>query len=130
MTADNSLLFRNTMRVLDGHLNEFREAIREAVEFAKEHGPQLLVHTFLDEPNLLAYSYQLYLDSESVLLHWKLSDPYIAKVMAHCTVERFEVYGQPSAEVLDGLRRLGDTLAGVTPRIAGFTRFPAAEMGS
>lgn len=122
-TPGETLLFRNTMRITEGHLDGFRKAIREAVEFAEQHGPQLLVHTFLDEETMLAYSYQLYRDSESVLLHWKLSDPYISRVMEHCTVERFDVYGQPNAEVMAGLAQLGDTLASVTPRIAGFTRF-------
>ncbi len=74
---------------------------------------------------MLAYSYQLYRDSESVLVHWRLSDPYIGKVMEHCTVEKFDGYGQPSEEVMKRLNRLGESLATVKPRLVGFVRLPS-----
>lgn len=120
--TDETLLFSNTMRIAEGHLAEFVDAIRVAVEFAERNGPQLMVQTFIDEQRMLAHSYQVYRDSESVLVHWQQSDPYISKVMEHCSVARFEVYGRPSDEVLAGLEGLGSSLAGVWPRIAGFTR--------
>ncbi|MFD3530763.1 hypothetical protein [Streptomyces sp. NPDC058664] len=89
MTAesDGTLLFRNTMRITEGHLEGFREAIAKAVDFAEPHGPQLMVQTFLDEERMLAHSFQLYRDSDAVRLHWKLADPYIQEVMEHCRVE-------------------------------------------
>lgn len=123
LTPDEMLLFRNTMRITAGHLTDYKGAVREAVEFAEQHGPQLMVQTFIDEQQMLAYSYQLYRDSESVLVHWRLSDPYISKVMEHCTVENFDVYGQPSEEVMEGLNWLGECLTTVKPRIVGFVRF-------
>jgi hypothetical protein len=122
---DALLLFRNTMRITDGHLDAFREAIARAVDFARRNGPQLMVETFLDEERMLAHSFQLYRDSDAVRLHWKLADPYIQKVMEHCRVERFEVFGEPDAEVVAGLRSaLGEHGELVfPPRIAGFLRF-------
>ncbi|MGH4008728.1 MAG: hypothetical protein ACRDTH_11340 [Pseudonocardiaceae bacterium] len=113
------------MRITDGHLAGFKGAIREAVEFVEQHGPQLMVQTFIDEQQMLAYSLQLYRDSESVLVHWRLSDPYISKVMEHCTVEKFDVYGQPSEEVRERLNQLGESLTTVTPRLVGFVRLPS-----
>ncbi|MGK5628897.1 hypothetical protein [Streptomyces sp. URMC 123] len=58
MTTHDStvLLFRNTMRISDGHLESFRDAISKAVAFAEQHGPQLMVETFLDEERMLAHS--------------------------------------------------------------------------
>jgi hypothetical protein len=125
MKPDEMLLFCNTMRITDGHLAGFKDAIREAVEFVEQHGPQLMVQTFIDEQQMLAYSLQLYRDSESVLVHWRLSDPYISKVMEHCTVEKFDVYGQPSEEVRERLNQLGESLTTVTPRLVGFVRLPS-----
>lgn len=123
LQPDKMILFRNTMRITDGHLKEFRRAIREAVEFVEQHGPQLMVQTFIDERRMLAFSYQLYSDSESILRHWKLADPYIARVMAHCTVEDFQIHGEPSEAVMNGLRGMvEDGRATVTPRLAGFVR--------
>ena len=54
-TANSStILFRNTMRITDGHLDGFRHAIAQAVAFAQEHGPQLMVEVFIDEERMLA----------------------------------------------------------------------------
>ncbi|SDK96593.1 hypothetical protein [Streptomyces indicus] len=119
------LLFRNTMRITEGHLDAFRAAIARAVDFAEQHGPQLMVQTFIDEERLLAHSFQLYADSDAVRLHWKLADPYIREVMEHCTVEGFEVFGTPDADVTEGIRAAVAPPATLTfaPRIAGFVRF-------
>ena len=59
-----------------------------------------MVQTFIDEEHMQAVSYQLYRDSESILLHWRLADPFIAKVMEHCTVADFQVHGEPNETVL------------------------------
>ncbi|MEU2180707.1 hypothetical protein [Streptomyces thermolilacinus] len=126
---DTFLLFRNTMRITDGHLEGFRAAINRAVEFARQHGPQLMVQTFVDEERMLGHSFQLYRDSDAVRTHWKIADPYIQDVMAHCRVERFEVFGEPTADVVAGVRAgLGEQCpVTFSPRIAGFVRLAGAE---
>jgi hypothetical protein len=122
---DTILLFRNTMRITDGHLKDFRDAIARAVAFAQQHGPQLMVETFVDEERMRAHSFQLYRDSDAVRTHWKLADPYIQDVMKHCQVERFEVFGEPDADVAAGVRSAVGEQCALTfsPRIAGFVRF-------
>ena len=119
-STSERLLFVNTMRISPGHLDEVREAIRHAVNFAHQHAPQLLVDVFIDEEEMTATSIQIYADSASVVTHWQLSDPYIAEVMRHCTIDRFEVFGTPSAEVLDGLGRTSGLNAAITPRLVGY----------
>lgn len=44
--------------------------------------------------------------------------------MEHCRVERFEVFGEPDADVVDGVRAGVGQECPVTfhPRIAGFVR--------
>jgi hypothetical protein len=128
-THDAPVLFRNTMQIAGGHLESFKHAVQRAVEFVKEHGPQLMVEVFLDEQRLLAYSFQLYRDSESILVHWKMSDPHIREVMEHCTVQRLDVYGRPNEAVMKQLRRTADheVPVTVTPHFTGFTRFLASE---
>ncbi|CAM5291872.1 hypothetical protein [Streptomyces griseomycini] len=126
MTTHDStvLLFRNTMRIIDGHLDGFRDVITRAVRFAEQHGPQLMVETFVDEERMLAHSFQLYQDSDAVRVHWKLADPYIREVMEHCRVERFEVFGEPDADVAAGVRSALSEQCELTfnPRVAGFVR--------
>ncbi|CAL9328947.1 hypothetical protein [Streptomyces sp. enrichment culture] len=126
---DTFLLFRNTMRITDGRVESFREAISRAVEFARQHGPQLMVQTFVDEERMLAHSFQLYRDSDAVRTHWRIADPYIKDVMAHCRVERFEVFGEPDADVVAGVRAALGEQCPVTfsPRVAGFVRLAGAR---
>jgi len=116
------LLFRNTMQITPGHEAEFRRAIAAAVGFAEEHAPQLMVDVFVDEEHGTATSFQIYPDSAAVLRHWELSDPYIAEVMKHCTVERFEVFGAPSDAVRDGFAQMPDLEVVPQPRLTGYLR--------
>jgi hypothetical protein len=120
-TSDR-LLFRNTMAITPGHLAEFTRAIRDAVEFAEANAPQVLVDVFIDEERMEATSFQLYADSDAVLQHWKLSDPYIAGVMEHCRVAAFEVFGSPSTAVLDGLGATSGMQTTITARLIGYDR--------
>ncbi len=124
-TRDTMLLFRNTMRITDGHLDGFRRRHRQGGGVRGAARPQLMVQTFVDEERMLAHSFQLYADSDAVRTHWKLADPYIQEVMEHRRVERFEVFGEPDAEVEAGVRSaLGEQCAVTfSPRIAGFVRF-------
>lgn len=125
MSAQTRLLFRNTMRVLPGHLAEFREAIGRAVLFAEQEAPQILVDVFIDEDRLRATSFQLYADSPSVERHWKLSDPYIQDVMRHCEIESFEIFGDPSEAVRAGIP--DDLDITLTPRLTGYAHLHTTE---
>ncbi|MFD7656744.1 hypothetical protein ACFV4N_22460 [Actinosynnema sp. NPDC059797] len=124
-----TLLFHNTMRIREGHLDEFRAAVVKAVAFVRDHGPQLMVEVFIDAEAMRAHSFQLYADDESVLEHWQLSDPHIREVMEHCTVERFEVFGAPGEQVRAGLRTpSGEPFpTTITPRLTGFTRMATSR---
>ena len=120
------LIFRNTMQITPGHLDEYRQAIVEAVQFAEQHAPQLMVDVFIDEEQLTATSFQIYPDSAAVLRHWELSDPYITNVMKHCKVVAFEAFGSPSDDVRAGLGRTPDMPVKVLPRLTGYLK-PIAE---
>lgn len=98
---------------------------RRKIEFVETNGTQLLVEVYVDEENMQAYSFQVYPDSESMLFHWQISDPYIHDVMQHSAVKRLDIYGQPNHVVMEGIRsfsRNGITVS-VTPHFAGFYRF-------
>jgi hypothetical protein len=119
---DQRLVFRNTMKVTPGHMEPYRRAVADAVEFAAEHAPQVMVDVFIDEGAEEATSFQVYADSAAVLRHWQLSDPYIAEVMRHCTVVAFEVFGSPSEEVRAGLGASADLPVRVFPRLVGYLK--------
>ena len=122
-----SILLINTMRIERGKLEDFKVSVKNSLAFVQANGPQLMVQVYVDEENLRAYSFQLYDTSESILTHWRMSDPYIRDVMQHVTVERLDVFGWPDDAVLEGLRPFSEdgVVVTVTPRFAGFARFQA-----
>jgi hypothetical protein len=120
----DQILVRNVIKITAGRLEPFREAVRQAIQFVEQNGPQLMVRTFIDQQEMRTVSFQLYRSSEDVLRHWEMSDPYIQRVSAHCTVERFEVYGNPSEKVVAGMSRfISDGRGQITMPLAGFSRF-------
>ena len=122
-TKHGPILLRNTMAFDRRHAAEFKQAIINAVEFANQHAPQLMVQTYVDEENCLCYSFQLFQDSEAILRHWQVSDPNIAEVMKYCEVRSMEVYGSPSEAVREGiLSSLGEAKVSFTPALVGFLR--------
>ncbi len=124
-----SIMLINTMRIEAGRLEEFKESVRRSLAFVEAKGPQHMVEVYVDEKNMRAYSFQLYRDSESILSHWQMSDPYIRDVMQYITVKRLDIYGQPDEAVMEGLRPFSEegVVVSVTPHFAGFTRFSASE---
>jgi hypothetical protein len=126
MSIDNTsgpILLRNTMAFDRDHAADFKKAIVAAVEFARQHAPQLMVQTFVDDEKGLCYSFQLYQDSDAILRHWQVSDANIAEVMKYCVVRSMEVYGTPSEAVRQGiLRSVGEASVSFTPALAGFSR--------
>lgn len=121
------ILLLNTMQIEQGKLEEFKESVKRSVAFVEANGPQFMVEVYVDEKIMRAYSFQLYRDSESILSHWRMSDPYIREVMQHITVKRLDVYGQPNDAVMEGLRPFSEdgVIVTVTPQFAGFARFRA-----
>ncbi|WP_033352533.1 hypothetical protein [Nocardiopsis xinjiangensis] len=123
ITSDAPILFHNTMRVREGHWEAFRVAAERAVRFTEDRAPQIMVEFFSDEENMLAHSFQLYADSESIRTHWRISSDHIGDVMEHCSVERLDVYGRPDSGVSASLESFGrDLPISIHRRIAGFTR--------
>jgi hypothetical protein len=121
--ASGPVLLRNTMAFDRQHAAEFKNAVVNAVAFAREHAPQLMVQAYVDDEKGLCYSFQLYQDSDAILRHWQVSDQNIAEVMKYCVVRSMEVYGSPSAAVRDGIvESVGEANVSFTPELAGFFR--------
>lgn len=122
--TNGAILFRNTMAYDTSKADKFKEAIYHAVEFAQKNAPQLMVQVFIDETRGLAYSFQLYRNSDDILKHWNVSDKNIGEVMKYCEVTKFEVYGNPSKEVIDGiLSFVGEDKVSFTPELVGYHQF-------
>ncbi|MBW4617835.1 MAG: hypothetical protein KME17_00425 [Cyanosarcina radialis HA8281-LM2] len=124
-----SILLVNTMQIDKGKLEDFKESVKQSLEFVEANGSQLMVEVYIDETNMRAYSFQFHRNSESILFHWQISDPYIRNVMQHSTVKRLDIYGQPNKAVMKGIQPFSDNgvIVSVTPHFAGFSRFQPNE---
>jgi hypothetical protein len=118
----------STFEIENGKLDAFKESIEKSVTFADENGPQLMVEVYIDEEDMRAHSCQIQPDSESILTHWEMSEPYINDVMQNCTATRLDIYGQPNDAVMEGLEELAEeVIVTVTPHFYGFSPFQASE---
>ena len=123
------IIFITTFLIEDGALEKFKEAVRKSTDFLEANGPQLLAEVCIDENEMRAHGVQIHRDSESILTHWQLADPYMRDVMQYITTTRVEIYGQPNEAIIEGMRRLSSAGAviTVTPRFVGFSRLPEIE---
>jgi hypothetical protein len=123
------IVFITTFQIENGALEKFKEAVRKSTDFIETNGPQLMAEVCIDENDMRAHGVQVHRDSESILTHWQLADPYMRDVMQYITTTRVEIYGQPNEAVLKGMRRLTSqgAVISVTPVFAGFSRLPGIE---
>jgi predicted pyridoxine 5'-phosphate oxidase superfamily flavin-nucleotide-binding protein len=120
------IVFITTFQIENGALEKFKEASRKSTDFLEANGPQLMAEVCIDENEMRAHGVQVHRDSESILSHWQLSDPYMRDVMQYITTTRVDIYGEPNEDVIEGMRRLSSkgAVLTVTPRFVGFSRFP------
>ena len=123
------IIFVTTFQIENGALEKFKEAVRKQMDFLETNGPQLAVELCIEENELRAHGVQVHRDSESILTHWQLADPYMRDVMQYITTTRVDIYGQPNEAVIEGMRRLSSqgAIISVTPRFVGFSRLPDIE---
>jgi hypothetical protein len=123
------ILFITTSQIHDGALDDFKEAVQKTIGFLEANGPQLFGEVCINEAEMRAYTIQLHRDSESILTHWGLADPYQRDVMQYITTSSVDIYGQPNEVVMDGMRRLASqgAVISITPRFSGFVRLPSSE---
>lgn len=120
------IVFVTAFHIHEGKLKEFKEAAKKSLAFNEANGPHLMAGIYIDEKAMRAHGLQIHRDSESILAAWQLADPHIRSVMPYLTTTRVEIYGQPNEAVMEGMQRLSGEGAEliVTPRLAGFSRFP------
>jgi hypothetical protein len=120
------IVFITTMAIHEGKLEEFKEATAKSIKFLEENGPQMMASVHIDEDQMIANGLQVHRNSDSILQHWQLADPYMRDVMQYTTTESVAIYGQPNDAVIAGMQRLASVGATVVvrPRLAGFSRFP------
>jgi hypothetical protein len=125
----SAILFISTSQIKSDAFETCKDAFRKSVEFLDTNGPQLFAKVCIDEKEYRAHTIQVHRDSESILTHWEIADPYMRDVMQYLTTTRVDIYGNPNEDVLKGMEQLASQGAeiSVKPHFAGFSRLSGVE---
>ena len=110
-----------------------REAVANLTEFVREHEPQLLFYGFeIDDSTSTMRVVAVHPDVESLETHLGIGGPEFRKVGAFIDLQQIEIFGRPSAAVLEQLRQkaamLGtDAHVAVHELATGFERLSTFE---
>ena len=96
-----SIVFVTINQIESGALEKCKDAFRKSIDFLETNGPQLMLEVYIDENEMRAYGLQVHRDSDSILAHWQLADPYMRDVMQYLTTTRVDIYGQPNEAVME-----------------------------
>jgi hypothetical protein len=102
-------LDRSTIRSDD--ITGLKKAVASLATFVREREPQLLYYGFeIDERGATMRVVAFHPDSESLALHLGIGGPEFRKVGAFIDLQQIDVFGTPSAAVLEQLRQKAEML--------------------
>jgi quinol monooxygenase YgiN len=118
----------DTSEIRYGKLDELKKAVAELVEFVRSNEPRPIAYeVYLDQTGSRMTVVQVHPDSASMEYHMTVAGPAFPGFAELLTLSTLDVYGKPSEELLELLRRkvrmLGDATVVVHELQAGFTRF-------
>ncbi len=121
------LISLDTSLIRDGRLDELKEAVTELVEFVRSNEPRRIAYeVYFDETGSRMTVVQVHPDSASMEYHMTVAGPAFAGFAELITLSTLDVYGKPSEELLELLRRKVQMLGGATVIVhdlqAGFAR--------
>jgi quinol monooxygenase YgiN len=117
----------DTSLIREGKLVELKRAVAELVEFVRSNEPRPIVyHVYVDDTDSRMTVVQVHPDSASMEYHMTVAGPAFAGFAELVTLSTLDLYGKPSEELLELLRRkvqmLGDATVIVHDLQAGFAR--------
>ena len=121
------IVFVDTSHIHEGRLEELRAAVGELAGFveANEADPISYQVYFSDDGRRMTVV-QIHPDSASMERHMEIAGPVFARFADLLTLRTVDIYGSPSNEVLDQLRRKAELLGTATVAVhdlqAGFAR--------
>ena len=117
----------DTSLIRVGRLDELKSAVAELVEFVRSNEPRPIVYeVYVDNTESRMTVVQVHPDSASMEYHMTVAGPAFAGFAELVTLSTMDVYGKPSEELLELLRRkvqmLGEATVNVHDLQAGFAR--------
>jgi len=124
----NPIILVDSSEVRPGRLDELRSAMHELADFVASSDTRALSYEFFlspDEADMTVV--QVHPDSDSVEEQMRAAGPIFARFSELLTMSAMDVYGEPSAALLDILSRKAERLGldegpRVHSRTAGFNR--------
>lgn len=126
------LFYVDRSEILAGRIEEARERMRDLAAFVAEREPQIIAyHFYLDEPASTMSVVAVHPDAASMELHLEIGGSKFREFGALIRMRSIDVYGQPSAAVVDRLREKAGYLGGASVTFhtlqAGFSRLDRAR---
>jgi len=130
--VSEAIISIDSSEIRDGKLEELTAAIHDLVQFVEENEPRpILYGVYLTEDGSRMTVVQIHPDSASMEFHMQVAGPAFARFVDLLSLSTMDVYGRPSDDLLDQLRRkaqmLGNATVGVHQLNAGFARFGNPE---
>jgi len=120
-------IFINTYAVKAGKLEEYLQRHQEVVELTEAQEPRLLhFGCYTSEDGAEAATVQVHADADNMLVHMQVAGEHIRQASELLDFSRMsiQIYGSPSATLLEEMRKLAGTGVPVSikERRVGFTR--------
>ncbi|OPG09342.1 hypothetical protein B1R27_06105 [Streptomyces sp. GKU 895] len=114
--------------IREGKLAEVREGMLDLADFIEAREPQLIAYRFyIDESGTTMTTVAVHPDPASLELHMELGGPKFRAFRELIRMNSIDVYGRPSPDAAEQLRRKAEMLGGGTVTFhtlqAGFSRF-------
>lgn len=122
------LIYIDCSLIREGKLEELKTAMNELVELVKANEPRLLAYNvYLTEDGTRMTVVHVHPDSASLKFHMEVAGPSFPKFAKFIKLLTIDVYGKPSDDLLEQMRRKAQMLGNGTVLVhglhAGFARF-------
>jgi hypothetical protein len=131
----STIAYVDRSQIRKGKLEEVKSAINELVEYLDNNGsPAIFYSVYIDQGGRHMSVVQVHPDSASLELHMEIGGPAFRKFTELIDLSAIDVYGEPSAKLLEQLTRKTQLLGRGTVTVhrlrAGFARFGVPQVAS
>ena len=126
-----SLIVVDTSEIREGRLEELRAAVAEMAAFVEANEPDPVSYqVFFSEDGRRMTVIQIHPDADSMERHMEVTGPVFARFADLLELRTVDVYGVPSAKVIEQLQRKAEMLGAASVEVhdlqAGFARIGAS----
>ncbi len=125
------IVYVDNSEIRDGKLEELKTAMNDLVEFVEANEPELIAYNvYLNKDDTRVTVINVHRDTASLEFHTRVAGPLFPKFAEFIKLLTIDVYGTPTDELVEQMRRKAQMLGGgagvvrVHGREAGFARFP------